>query len=160
MTTTDSLISIREISELFFNHIENDNQYSVEKLKLILAKYDEQQNNLKEYTRSKQMEYYETYESKRVVQNDNYDRYIEERGKLYDEKRNYENIKKLAKMQFQSINIPDIFTYMPFDNVNLSTTMFENHKNNQDSASDSDVVNEVEYDDEVDEVDEIEDVDN
>lgn len=108
-------ISMRDITEALFNHIENNYQNSIETLKLIIAQYQKQENDVREYHKNKQFEYYENFESLREKQEAFYNTYLEQRRILNEKPLNYENIRELAKLRFSPANIPDIYTYLSFD---------------------------------------------
>ena len=111
-----SKISTRDISDSLFNHIENKNKYPIEKVIIFMKQYLTQQQEIEEHKNDLRMEYVNQYESPRSVQNAKYKQYLEERQELKKEL-NYENIKKLAKLQFHYDDIPDVYTITIYDHM-------------------------------------------
>ena len=107
-------ISINDISNMIFNCIEDKHKYSADKLKLLLHKYsDNLKKNIDDEYKKREI-YLETIENPRNIQNNEYDRYLEEKNELYqiylqtkskDSLYNYLNKSFILKK-----TIPDIYT--------------------------------------------------
>jgi hypothetical protein len=107
-------ISINDISNMIFNCIEDKHKYSADKLKLLLHKYsDNLKKNIDDEHKKREI-YLETIENPRNIQNNEYDRYLEEKNELYqiyletnskDSLYNYLNKSYIFKK-----TIPDVYT--------------------------------------------------
>ena len=102
------------ISDSIFNHIEEKHKYPIEKVKVLVNKYDLQQKEEKDKKNADSMNYFEIYEKKRVAQKELYDQYLRERKELYEKAindRSISSIQNLLNFKFQYEQIPEIYTY-------------------------------------------------
>lgn len=111
-------ISVNDISNIMFNSIENKNKYPIEKIKLLLHKYSEQLKQLNDDKNNKQNMYFELIESPRIIQNNLYNKFLEERTELYNiykKEKSKESLYNLLNKSFDKYTtIPEIYTSSVF----------------------------------------------
>ena len=111
-------ISVNDISDIIFNSIENKNKYPIEKIKLLLHKYSEQLKQLNDDKNNKLNMYFELIESPRIIQNDLYNKFLEERTELYNiykKEKSKESLYNLLNKSFDKYTtIPEIYTSSVF----------------------------------------------
>jgi len=106
-----------DISTMLFNHIENKNRFPIEKLKLMILQYDKQLKDKENAENQRIEKYKEEYESKRIVANEKYANFLQERSVLYKrwkEEKSKESALELAKLKFTMDEVPELYTYYKF----------------------------------------------
>jgi uncharacterized UBP type Zn finger protein len=106
------MISINDISDALFDHLNSQHKMPIEKIKVMLGQYDnavkEQNNKIDELQRN----YVEKYESKRVMQDQMYEQFRQERQELYDDwlaNGSRKALYDMLNMQFDYKPVPDIY---------------------------------------------------
>jgi hypothetical protein len=105
---------MNDISDIIFNHIDNEHQYSIDKIRLMINNYVQAKQILSQKQEEQQIEYLEKYDAPRNIQNQTYDTYVNERAELFQEwKRDKAKgiLYKMLNMNFEKKDIPDIYTY-------------------------------------------------
>jgi ubiquitin C-terminal hydrolase len=109
---------INDISDMIFDHIDNKNTSSLDKIKLSLHKYGEKQRDMLVAENNRQTEYNNTYESKRQMQDDMYKQFVYDREQLYNKwnaDKSKSSLYDMLKLTFEFQDISDIYTNTIFD---------------------------------------------
>jgi ubiquitin C-terminal hydrolase len=106
------MVSINDISDALFNHLNSQHKVPLEKLKVMINQYadiiKEKANKINEL----ETDYVEKYESKRVMQNQMYEEFVAERKQLYDKwlaTGSRQALYDMNDMKFDYQEIPDIY---------------------------------------------------
>ena len=105
---------MNDISDMIFNHIDNEHVYSIDKISLMINNYVQAKQTQSQKQEEQQIEYLEKYDAPRNIQNASYDTYVNERAELFQEwKRDKTKsiLYKMLNMHFEKKDIPDIYTY-------------------------------------------------
>ena len=125
------IFDINHISDMIFNIIENNDQYSIDKLNYLIDKYRQSYIEHEKNINDNLIKYSELYESKRIIQNDSYIQYVNERKGYYDlwcKEKKLTDLHKMLNMSFDFKIIPEIYSYKNFD--------IGNNKNNKENIKD------------------------
>jgi ubiquitin C-terminal hydrolase len=106
------MVSINDISDTLFDHLNNQHKIPVEKLKVMISEYSstiqDQANKINEL----ENEYNENFESKRIIQDQMYTEFVAERKELYKKwltDGSQDTLYDMINMKFDYQHIPDIF---------------------------------------------------
>jgi ubiquitin C-terminal hydrolase len=105
---------MNEINDALFDYIDNKHKSSLEKIKLLIHQFQNQTKQKEVELNTKETEYIEKFASKRKIQNEMYDAYVQERQLLYNDWKlnNSKNaLFDMLNMEFHYENVPDIYTY-------------------------------------------------
>ncbi len=139
---------------MIFDNIENKNKISIDKIKKEISVYNQQKKELDVADNELMIKYVEKYETPRIQQEEEIQKYLEERGILYD-KWKIENSKQslldLISLERPEIKkIPEIYSYkllglrninkkiiqkeakQSLSDIEVNPNIFNKPKNNQD----------------------------
>ena len=105
---------MNEINDALFDYIDNKHKSSLEKIKLLIHQFQNQTKQREVEINTKETEYIEKIASKRKMQDEMYDAYVQERQILYNDWKlnNSKNaLFDMLNMEFHYENVPDIYTY-------------------------------------------------
>jgi ubiquitin C-terminal hydrolase len=105
---------MNEISDYIFNHLDNKNQYPINRIELLIHKYAKQKRDNEQKEESQKIAYAEKYDAPRNVQNEMYDTYVRERNELFNSWKSDKakgSLYKMLNMEFKFQDIPEIYTH-------------------------------------------------
>jgi len=113
------MVSIDDISDTLFNHINNQHKTPGEKLKLMISQYSTMMQDQMNKITELENEYNENYESKRIVQDQMYEEFVATRRDLYKNwltSGSKDALYDMINMKFDYTPIPDIFVRRDISN--------------------------------------------
>jgi ubiquitin C-terminal hydrolase len=112
------MATVTDILNTLFDHIENKHKAPIEKLKLLINHYDQEQKEASTIENERQTKYVEHFEAKRHMQNEMYKAFLADRQELYDKwvaNKSKDTLYELINMQYKMEDIPDIYTGTVFN---------------------------------------------
>jgi ubiquitin C-terminal hydrolase len=104
--------SINDISDALFDHLDSKHKMPIEKIKVMITQYDtmlrDKSNKIDELDR----DYIEKYESKRIMQDQMYEQFKQDRQELYDDwlaNGSRKTLYDMLNMHFDYKPVPDIY---------------------------------------------------